>query len=86
MLKDGEIPKYQLQQPHPCPVMDRWKPAWLQDDHLGSRKQRHSSTHLRAFPGGVSGFSSWKIFCLHMGLQSFANKLLKSLFLISKLL
>jgi transposase len=49
MLKDTEIPKYQQQKPRPCPVMDRWKPiieAWLQEDQLAPRKQRHTAARI----------------------------------------
>jgi transposase len=51
MLKDAEVPKYQLKAERPCPVMDRWKPvieAWLQEDQRAGvpRKQRHTAARI----------------------------------------
>lgn len=49
MLQDEKIPKYQLEQPRPSPVMDKYRPIleqWLQDDETAPPKQRHTATRM----------------------------------------
>lgn len=49
MLQDGEIPKYNRQQPKPCPVMDPYR-AFLEniieEDKLAPVKQRHTAARI----------------------------------------
>ena len=46
MLKDSEIPRYQLEKPRPSPVMDTYRPVieqWLRADQSAPPKQRHTA-------------------------------------------
>lgn len=64
MLKDGEIPKYNRQQPKPCPVMDPYREfieSILKEDEYAPVKQRHTAARIferlcdeHGFTGGES--------------------------------
>jgi len=64
MLKDGEIPKYNLQKPRPFPVMEPYLEIityWLELDKKAPVKQRHTATRIYerlkeeyGFTGGAS--------------------------------
>ncbi len=48
-LKDGEVPKYTLQEPRPSPVLDPVKPIidrWLAEDRNRPPKQRHTAKRI----------------------------------------
>ena len=49
MLSDEGIPKYNLVEPRPSPVMDEYRPIleqWLREDELAPPKQRHTATRM----------------------------------------
>lgn len=64
MLKDGEVPRYNRQQPKPCPVMDPYREfieAILKEDENAPVKQRHTAARIyerlcdeQDFSGGES--------------------------------
>ena len=48
-LGDGEIPRYTLREPRPCPVLDPVKPIiqqWLDEDEARPPKQRHTAKRI----------------------------------------
>jgi len=49
MLKDAEIPKYNLEKSRPSPVMDKYRPIlkeWILSDQAAPPKQRHTATRM----------------------------------------
>jgi transposase len=49
MLKDSEIPKYNLTKPRPSPVMDEFRPIlqlWLFEDQSAPPKQRRTAVRM----------------------------------------
>ena len=49
MLKDAEIPKYNLVQSRPSPVMDKYRSIlekWILEDQTAPPKQRHTATRM----------------------------------------
>jgi transposase len=48
-LEGGEVPRYELQEPHPSPVLDPVKPVidrWLAEDQDRPVKQRHTAKRI----------------------------------------